>query len=720
MIAVKGNFQQVRTLFVNWRSLIVAKKISWQGLTQDDIDFINQVKGLPEWTPSQAFNMLNIIRRFKGDLALFNVFVDQDQVKVPAEQSAASAPPQQPTRKLVTYDGERLVIQFPYRGELVRAVKAEVPGRRYHSDKKVWTAPLDHGKEVLAFARAYGFMIGDRARQMVHSFQMNYELSYSFKRVELELPLNHRLYDYQTVGVDYGIRAKKYINADSMGLGKTIQAVGVAIGVNKYPVAVICPKSLRHNWKREVEQWTNKKAVVLTHKNIKQLNRFIEYGMADFVILNYEGVKSFFVEEIRESEYQPKPRPGAPRYYKKPGKKKRKRVIMNGLEKLFKQVIIDEAHECRNVRTTRFKTINAFAKNIRYRQLLTGTPIVNSAKDLAALLTLVDRIDDFGGFSRFAKNYAELGKGSLNEMSGRMGARKIADLNTKLRTNCMVRREKHMVLKELPDKTRTVIRLELDNRKEYDQAYMSLYSYLMAKNFSSEKISSAMNAEMLTRMLYLSKISTRGKMAAFLEWVHGILDQGEKLIVFVWFRETIELIKAEFPNALEISGNTSDDDVEANKEQFQNDPDCDLIVVTYKRGGVGHTLTAASNVAFPELGWTPKDQEQAEDRSHRIGQKNSVVCYYFLGENTIDEYKYEIIDRKRAISATAIDSRDNVSIQHELLETIIKKNEKQSKENRKTEAAPAGAELSEHPPGPYAGRKSGAGKNKRANFRHKN
>ena len=85
-------------------------------------------------------------------------------------------------------------------------------------------------------------------------------------------------------------------------------------------------------------------------------------------------------------------------------------------------------------------------------------------------------------------------------------------------------------------------------------------------------------------------------------------------------------------------------------DSFQNDPDCKLIILNYKSGGTGLTLTAASRVGFIEFPWTYSDCEQAEDRAHRNGQKNAVNCYYFLGDKTIDRYMYNVIQTKKGIA----------------------------------------------------------------------
>ena len=108
---------------------------------------------------------------------------------------------------------------------------------------------------------------------------------------------------------------------------------------------------------------------------------------------------------------------------------------------------------------------------------------------------------------------------------------------------------------------------------------------------------------------------------------------------------------------------TGDDDDKAKQrsvDAFQQDPDCKLIILNYRSGGTGLTLTAASNVLFIEFPWTYSDCCQAEDRAHRNGQKNAVTCTYLLGMDTIDEYMYELIQTKKDIANGVTGTVDNV------------------------------------------------------------
>ena len=139
-------------------------------------------------------------------------------------------------------------------------------------------------------------------------------------------------------------------------------------------------------------------------------------------------------------------------------------------------------------------------------------------------------------------------------------------------------------------------------------------------------------------------------------------------------REVGAALKEAFPDACVIRGGMEGHMKQANIDRFQNDPEAKIIICSIKAAGVGLTLTASSRVAFIELPWHPADLEQCEDRAHRIGQHDSVQCTYFLGKGTIDNYIYQIIDRKREIAnlVTGDVNEIEVKIQNELFDLLLK------------------------------------------------
>lgn len=661
--AVEGNYQQLRNYFFEFRRLVAQKKISVQNLHQDDIDFIkNNIRANNNWSLSDSYRLYDILTKYNRQMMEHGIeyTIEPPRDQVPKHVHENAAPRRKEFKEYVSFTEGFFFIRFKYNIQAVNEIKQIRINERgaYDSANKTWKVHFDKAKELKAFAEKWQVPIGDNALRVMVEGKKNIEQSYSAERVELNLPLKMELYDYQTVGVDYCSRMWRSWLTDQMGLGKTPQAIATAVNLKSFPVIVACPKSLRQNWVNEIHAWTNYKAMIATKKSMQMISRFIEFNMCHFLIVNYDGIETFFVEEIKKSSDN------------------KTLIKLNGIEKLFHGMIIDEAHEYKNTKTKRYKVMKKVIAHMKYRQFLTGTPFVNSIRDIAAQLQLLGVIDQFGGERKFIKQFIGVSKTQFNNIAKDGAPRGLSELNDRLRTACMIRREKHQVLKQLPDKVRKVISLDIDNRAEYDRAYMNLEQYLISKQVSRERIEKSMQAEILVRMQLLKQISAIGKVRQFVEFAETIRSQEQKLIIFCWHIDTIDELKKYWPHLMEVSGRTSDDQLNDYKARFQdhNNRKDDIIVLTYKRGGVGHTLTEASYVLFLELGWNPKDQDQAEDRAHRIGQKDNVNCLYFLGKSTMDEWGYDLINDKRIIGSQSLGSTEEIhteNIQGELMEKLI-------------------------------------------------
>lgn len=418
----------------------------------------------------------------------------------------------------------------------------------------------------------------------------------------------------------------------------TMQAICAVVKAHKeaasygetFPTLVICPASLKVNWQREFKKFAGIQSLILADENKDTWQRYIEMkksngeNMCDVFITNYESLKKFFVRKIT---------PGA--------KLTMRNIVFDERVKLFKSVIIDESHKCKCGKTQQAKFVEGICKGKRWVFALTGTPVVNNNTDLIQQLKILDRLGDFGGYAKFVERYCD----GPNQNSH------IKELNGKLWQNCFFRREKQKVLTQLPEKTRQYISVPITNQREYDDAERDMLNYLREyKNADDDKVMRAMRGAVMVKMGLLKQIAAKGKIKAVSDFVHDIIDGGEKLILFAYLKEVVEALKKEFPKAVTVTGSDSVAEKQRAVDMFQEDESCKLIILNYKSGGTGLTLTAASRVAFIEFPWTYSDCEQAEDRAHRNGQKNNVNCYYFLGDKTIDEYMYKIIQTKREIA----------------------------------------------------------------------
>jgi len=524
------------------------------------------------------------------------------------------------------------IITFQYKPHLVEAVK-QLPGKHWDGLNKCWLVPTEFESHVTAFATSYGFKFG---RKEVVSEQSSYELP-PMPELTTELNLTITPYPYQKQGIAKGLELKRFLNGDKPGLGKTMQAIATVHTAISYPCLVICPSTLKENWKREFKKVTGKdRSLILEDSNKRTFPQFATAGLSDVFITNFESLKKFFVHRMTNTAGQ--------------------RLTLKHIEfkpeiSMFKSIIIDESHRVKNGSAQSSKFCMGISQGKEYVILLSGTPVINNPKDLVSQLHIMGRLPDFGGYNGFVQRYC----------SGTSGASNLRELNYRLNQVCFFQREKHDVLKDLPAKVRQTVICEISNRKEYSDANADLARYLKEyKEASDEKIQKSMKGEVMVRMNVLRQISARGKVKEVVDFVNDMIEQKEKVILFVNLHEVGNELRRHFPKAVAVTGLDSKEARQSAVDRFQSDPTCMLIICSIKAAGVGLTLTASSNVAFVEFPWTFADCEQCEDRAHRIGQLDSVTAYYFLGKNTIDEHIYRIIQTKKDMASTITGSTEQV------------------------------------------------------------
>lgn len=535
-------------------------------------------------------------------------------------------------------DGFKL--KFMYHPRLVECVK-NIPSvkanikRAYVYDEKAWmVANADewYVNKMAEWAVNQGYCGSIQWAEQKAMTRTDYSIP---EMPQLTVPHNLKIdpYDYQKEGIAYSLVHKRCILGDQPGLGKTCQAIGTVTIAKAYPCLVICPASLKINWQREFKKFAGKQALILDDNNKATWQRFYEAKCCDIFIVNYESLKKFFVLNVKDDS-----------------RFTMKSITFDPRISLFRSVIIDESHKCKSTKTQQSKFTEGICKGKEFILELTGTPVVNDNTDLIQQLKIMERLEDFGGYKHFVDKYC----------SGPKKASNVKELNWRLWQSCFFRREKAKVLKQLPEKTRQYLEVDITTRTEYKRAESDLISYLRNyKDADDEKIARSLRGEVMVKMGILKAVSARGKIKAAAEFIHDVIDGGEKLIVFAYLKEVVYELKKIFPKAVTVTGEDNQLQKQYAVDQFQDNPDCKLIILNYKSGGTGLTLTAASRVAFVEFPWTFSDCEQAEDRAHRNGQKNNVNCYYFLGKDTIDEYMYQVIQTKKDI-ANGVTGTDDV------------------------------------------------------------
>jgi SWI/SNF-related matrix-associated actin-dependent regulator 1 of chromatin subfamily A len=452
--------------------------------------------------------------------------------------------------------------------------------------------------------------------------------------IEVKPPNGLELYPFQKKGVSFiENKGGNVIIGDDMGLGKTAQALSwLNLHPEKRPAIIVVPASLKLNWAKECKMWVkNPDFTVLygqkTHK--------VKEGI---IIINYD-ILPYWVDYL----------------------KKLKPVVL----------ICDEAQYVKNKQTKRSKSAGALSKVVEHKIMLTGTLIMSRPIDALNAIQIVNsRV--FPSQWDFKMRYCD---GKHNGFGWDFkGASNTKELHDKLTNTIMLRRMKSEVLKDLPLKRTVTIPLPIDNEKEYARAEEDFISWLAEKK-GTEAAKRAAKGEVFSKIENLKQLAVQGKLNFVEEWVRNFLDSGEKLVLFCTHKFVVERLINTFKNeAVKVDGSVTGKDRERAVERFQKDDKTRLFIGNLHAAGVGITLTAASNTVTIELGWTPGDHDQAEDRIHRIGQEaSSVTNYYLIANGTIEEYLISLIDQKRIVKDAVLDGKDTSS--DSLLSELLKKYE---------------------------------------------
>jgi superfamily II DNA or RNA helicase len=429
---------------------------------------------------------------------------------------------------------------------------------------------------------------------------------------EIAASLGGELAPFQWAGVRYALDARRTFIADEQGLGKTVEALAALEADGAYPAIVVCPASMKLTWEREAQRW-------LPHRSVAVINGRVPVPPAgDITVLNYEVVAAH-----RETLARRRPR----------------------------AIVVDESHYCKNPRAKRTQAVRALAASVPARGLrlaLTGTPVLNHADELIAQLRVIDRLSDFGSGARFSNRF----RGMQSEER----------LHWHLRRVCFVRRLKSEVLPQLPPKRQVVVPVSLTNTDEYRLAERDVIEWLHTQPLDlselNARIATTLRAERLAQLGLLQRLAAAGKLAAALAWIDDFLASGEPLVVFARHVEVQNAVVERFRDrSLHLLGADSVGARQEAIDEFQSPSGPQLIVCATRVAAQGITLTRASNVCFLELEWTPAMHDQAEDRCHRIGQRDAVTAWYLLAADTIDETMSKLIQRKRATVAAVTDGR---------------------------------------------------------------
>ena len=466
------------------------------------------------------------------------------------------------------------------------------------------------------------------------------------------------------------------ILGDQPGVGKTCPAFTYATK-NKYKTLVICPASLKLNWRKEILNFTNEKAFIYKFKP-KRKNKTIAYKKEEslFHIINYESLETYLKIEYKHVCKGRRVVPGkgsetcgteitdlVKKHKDCPMCKgqntfKTRIVGYKSFSDDFEQfidpseydlVIIDEFHRIKEKKTGWTQIIKESIRDVIPRKLLlSGTAIKSRPSEFFMGLNFLDpqswnNQHEFGvrycaGFEdTFGWKYD--GASNLEELYERMSP-------------VFLRRLKKDVLKDLPPKTYTNIPLELtpEEYKEYNTLLENCIKIIDGKEIKEGYLE-----KILKLKLFLAKC----KLKRTIEFIQDIVDSGEKVVIMSDFQEIAEAIYSHFKSVAVIhTGSMSDVNKQESVDRFQEDKKVKVFSGMIIASGVGITLTAASKLMFMGFAWTPGDMEQAEDRIHRASTTHDnvqIITPYMA--DTIEEDIMELLDEKAQVVGKVLDNK---------------------------------------------------------------
>jgi len=428
------------------------------------------------------------------------------------------------------------------------------------------------------------------------------------------------------------------ILADDMGLGKTVQVLAHLESVYtskedapKKPSIVILPKSLLFNWQEESTKFTPK-LKVLAYAGTSRAKLLEEIPNADLVLVTYPTLR-LDLEELKKFE--------------------------------FHYVIADEAQAIKNAGSISHKACCQLQG--KHHLAMSGTPVENSIDDLFALI-------DFVSPGLLGKNARE--KMSKASEHGKLDTVALQELANALRP-FILRRTKGQVLQDLPEKIEKVLHCELGTleRKRYvelrDYYREHLKGAIEKKGIGGSKI---LILEALLRLRQaachsglLDKKSLEtdsAKTDTLLAQLNSVVAEGHKALVFSQFTTFLDIVEGKLAeqkvSCTRLDGKVSADDRRKRVTEFQNDPSLKVFLISLKAGGVGLNLTAADYVFILDPWWNPAAESQAIDRTHRIGQKNTVIAYRLIAKDTVEEKIIELQSAKRDLAAAILSADENL------------------------------------------------------------
>ena len=487
-------------------------------------------------------------------------------------------------------------------------------------------------------------------KKMIDSLQTNQ------KNVEIPIPqnLNADLRTYQKIGYQWLKTLDKYefggILADDMGLGKTIQVLAVILDYankeGKMPSLVVCPSSLTLNWLGEANKFApSLKVCVISGNALERAKKIAKIPQYDLVITSYDSLKRD-IDVYEEKAFN------------------------------FRYMIADEAQYVKNNNTQNAKAIKKILTKTRFA--LTGTPIENSLSELWSIFDFI-----MPGYLFKYRKFKETFETPIVKEESEECLERLK----KMIEPFVLRRIKKEVLTELPDKTISILYNEMqEEQQKVYLAYLAkarkeINDEIKVNGFESSQIKILALLMRLRQICCHPKLFLQNyegessKLTQCIELIKNTVESGHKILLFSGYTSMFEMIEKELKNNkisyLKLTGQTKVSDRIDLVDKFNEDESIKVFLISLKAGGTGLNLTGADVVIHYDPWWNLSAENQATDRTYRIGQKNNVQVYKLITKNSIEEKIYELQQKKAKLADNML-STQNTFINQLSKEDIMK------------------------------------------------
>ena len=507
--------------------------------------------------------------------------------------------------------------------------------RYYHRNSKLWECKIDYFPIILDKLKFEDIQI---CGEVPKKFEKYLKMLDIYDEQDADYLSRTKPYEHQIESFNYALTHNKFLLGDEQGLGKTKQALDIAVARKhkmRHCLIVCGVNNLKWNWYKEVEIHTNEKAHILGSRVNRKGKTVIGSSaerLADLKQIHDEYFLITNIETLRDKSIQ----------------SQIKKMCNDGI---IGMTIIDEIHKCKNSQSKQGKAIHCCCSY--YRLALTGTPLMNNPVDLYNVLKWLE-VENHS-LTYFKNLYCEMGGFGGYEI---IGYKNLDQLENSLNKN-MLRRRKEEVL-DLPPKIYTDELLDLDSSQ--DKLYRDVTNQIIE---DIDRIMLLPNP--LTELIRLRQVTsnpnilsskniTNVKYDRILDILESTTD---KVIIFSNWTKVINPLYIKLSslgyNPALVTGESKDPILEMNK--FQSDNTCKVILGTTPALGTGYTLTAANTVIFIDEPWSKAIKDQAEDRCHRIGTKGTVNIITLICKDTIDERIHQIIKDKGELSDRIVDGK---------------------------------------------------------------